>query len=147
MFKQHLTHAILSQRVVRENDRRRDIRHLITRPSAQLQRYPALLEGILNVTESDDPDREFLSQALHSIQSISSLSQLKLFHASKGRGPASKLEWFDLVNEEERKTIPKKEQKRQMLIWELIQGEIQYVADLEVLGTVSHRSTLRMGSS
>nr|KIR45931.1 hypothetical protein I312_04901 [Cryptococcus bacillisporus CA1280] len=127
---------LYTERVVRENDRRRDIRHLITRPSAQLQRYPALLEGILNVTEPDDPDREFLSQALHSIQSISSLSQLKLFHASKGRGPASKLEWFDLVSEEERKTIPKKEQKRQMLIWELIQGEIQYVADLEVLGTV-----------
>ncbi|OXG26963.1 hypothetical protein C359_04993 [Cryptococcus neoformans Bt120] len=127
---------LYTERVIRENDRRRDIRHLITRPSAQLQRYPALLEGILNVTDSDDPDREFLSQALQSIQFISSLSQLKLFHASKGRGPASKLEWFDLVTEEDRKTIPKKEQKRQMLIWELIQGEIQYVADLEVLGTV-----------
>lgn len=143
MPEEHLTHAVL-QRVVRENDRRRDIRHLITRPSAQLQRYPALLEGILNVTDSDDPDREFLSQALQSIQFISSLSQLKLFHASKGRGPASKLEWFDLVTEEDRKTIPKKEQKRQMLIWELIQGEIQYVADLEVLGTVSHPSSFRV---
>ncbi|WVQ82680.1 hypothetical protein IAT38_004812 [Cryptococcus sp. DSM 104549] len=125
-----------AERVVRENDRRRDIKYLITRPSTQLQRYPAVLEGILNSTAEDDPDHEFLFQALQSIQNISSLSQLKLFHASKGRGPAGKLQWFDLVSEEVRATMEKKEQKRQMHIWELIQGEMEYVADLETIQTL-----------
>ncbi|WWD17661.1 hypothetical protein CI109_102102 [Kwoniella shandongensis] len=124
------------ERIVRENDKRRDIKYLITRPSTQLQRYPAVLEGILNATDHDDPDREFLYQALQSIQNISSLSQLKLFHASKGRGPAGKLQWYDLVPEEQRAAIEKKEQKRQMQIWELIQGEMEYVADLETIETL-----------
>ncbi|ODO05898.1 hypothetical protein I350_04959 [Cryptococcus amylolentus CBS 6273] len=122
--------------VVRENDRRRDLKHLLTRPSSQLQRYPALLEGILNVTNPEDADYDFLSQALQSIQSIMSLSQLKLFHASKGRGPAAKIMWFDLVGEEARAEMPKKEQKRQMHIWELVQGEMEYVADLEAIETL-----------
>ncbi|WVQ97641.1 hypothetical protein IAU59_004755 [Kwoniella sp. CBS 9459] len=124
------------ERVIRENDRRRDIKYLITRPSTQLQRYPAVLEGILNATDADDPDRDFLYQALQSIQNLSSLSQLKLFHASKGRGPAGKLQWYDLVPEEQRAGIEKKEQKRQMQIWELIQGEMEYVADLETIETL-----------
>ncbi|WRT64361.1 uncharacterized protein IL334_001293 [Kwoniella shivajii] len=124
------------ERIIRENDRRRDIKYLITRPSTQLQRYPAVLEGILNATDEEDPDREFLYQALQSIQNISSLSQLKLFHASKGRGPAGKLQWYDLVPEEQRAGIEKKEQKRQMQIWELIQGEMEYVADLETVETL-----------
>ncbi|WVF70262.1 hypothetical protein IAT40_005051 [Kwoniella sp. CBS 6097] len=124
------------ERVIRENDRRRDIKYLITRPSTQLQRYPAVLEGILNATDADDPDRDFLYQALQSIQNLSSLSQLKLFHASKGRGPAGKLQWFDLVPEEQRAGMEKKEQKRQMQIWELIQGEMEYVADLETIETL-----------
>ncbi|WVQ77044.1 hypothetical protein IAR50_006723 [Cryptococcus sp. DSM 104548] len=123
-------------RVVRENDRRRDLKHLLTRPSSQLQRYPALLEAILNVTNPEDADYDFLSQALQSIQSIMSLSQLKLFHASEGRGPAAKIMWYDLVGEEARERIPKKEQKRQMHIWELIQGEMEYVADLEAIETL-----------
>jgi hypothetical protein len=91
-----------------------DIKYLIARPSAQLQRYPAVLEAILNSTSQDDPDRDFLVEALSSIQSLSAISQLKLFHASKGRGPAGKMQWFDVVPEEQRKGMPKKEQKRQM---------------------------------
>jgi len=102
------------QRVVRENDRRREIKYLIARPSTQLQRYPAVLEAILNATEPNDPDRDFLVEALSSIQNLSAISQLKLFHASKGRGPVGKMQWFDLVPEEQRNLIDKKEQKRQM---------------------------------
>ncbi|WVN89138.1 uncharacterized protein L203_104354 [Cryptococcus depauperatus CBS 7841] len=127
---------LYAERVVRENDRRRDIKHLLTRPSAQLQRYPALIEGILNLTDDADPDRDFLDQALQAIQDISSLSQLKLFHASKGRGVAGKLQWYDLVNEDARKSMDKKEMKRQMHIWELISTEMEYVADLEAIDSV-----------
>ena len=100
--------------MVRENDRRRDIKYLVTRPSTQLQRYPAVLEAILNATEEDDPDRDFLVEALSSIQNLSAISQLKLFHASNGRGPAGKMQWFDLVPESQRNLMDKKEQKRQM---------------------------------
>ena len=99
---------------MRENDRRRDIKYLISRPSTQLQRYPAVIDAILNVTDEDDPDRDFLSEALASIQNLSTVSQLKHFHSSKGRGPAGKLEWHDLVTEDVRNTMHKKEQKRQM---------------------------------
>jgi len=99
---------------VRENDRRRDIKYLITRPSTQLQRYPALLEAILKATEPDDPDLDFLVEALASIQNLSAISNLKLFHASRGRGPAGKMQWYDLVPEEQRSLIDKHEQKRQM---------------------------------
>ena len=71
-----------------------------------------MLEAILNATEKDDPDRDFLVEALSSIQNLSAISKLKLFHASKGRG--IKMQWFEIVPEEERKLIDKKEQKRQM---------------------------------
>jgi hypothetical protein len=141
---------LTGQRIVRENDRRRDIKYLISRPSTQLQRYPAVLDAILNSTDPNDPDRDFLVEALSSIQNLSAMSQLKHFHASKGRGPAGKLEWHDLVPEEQRKSMDKKEQKRQMCvcachlggladsrqIWELIKGEMEYVADLETIDTL-----------
>jgi hypothetical protein len=107
---------LYAERVVRENDRRMDIKVLITRPSTQLQRYPAVLEAILNKTDPDEPDYDFLVEALSSIRNLSSISQLKLFHASRGRGPAGKMQWFDLVPEEKRNLMEKKEQKRQMCV-------------------------------
>ena len=99
---------------MRENDRRRDVKYLIARPKAQLQRYPPVLDAILQCTESSEVDADFLAEALSSIQSLSTISQLKLFQASRGRGPAGKLQWYDLVSEEQRATMDKKEQKRQM---------------------------------
>ncbi|ORX37372.1 Dbl homology domain-containing protein [Kockovaella imperatae] len=124
-------------RIVRENDGRRHIKYLITRPSDQLQRtYPAVLESILAITDPTEPDHDFLIEAVSSIQTLSAISQLKLFHASQGRGPAGKKQWHDLVPEDVRKDIPPKEQKRQMQIWELIQGEMEYVADLETMDTL-----------
>jgi hypothetical protein len=104
---------LFNERVVRE-DRRRDIKYLVARPTNQLQRYPALLEAILNATEEEDPDRDFLVEALSSIRNLSAISQLKVFHGSKGRGVAGKKQWYDLVPEEMRRDLPKKEQKRQM---------------------------------
>lgn len=99
---------------MRENDRRRDIKYLIARPKAQLQRYPTIIDAILQATDPDSADRDFLAEALSSIQNLSAISQLKLFQASKGRGPAGKLQWYDLVPEEQRNAMDKKEQKRQM---------------------------------
>jgi hypothetical protein len=73
-----------------------------------------VLDAILSVTHADDPDYDFLIEAQSSIQSLSALSQLKLFHASKGRGTAGKMQWFELVPVSVRDTMEKKEQKRQM---------------------------------
>lgn len=87
---------------------------MIARPKAQLQRYPPILDAILQSTDPHEVDFEFLTEALASIQSLSTISQLKLFQASRGRGPAGKLQWYDLVSEEQKRTMDKKEQKRQM---------------------------------
>jgi hypothetical protein len=73
-----------------------------------------VIDAILQCTGPDEVDREFLGEALSSIQSLSTISQLKLFQASRGRGPAGKLQWYDLVSEEQRLSMDKKEQKRQM---------------------------------
>ena len=53
-----------------------------------------------------------------------------------GRGPQGKLEWHNLLSEEARSRIEKKEQKRQSIIFELIKGEMQYVRDLENMDKV-----------
>lgn len=105
---------LYAERIARENDRRMDVKVLIARPSAQLQRYPAIIEALLNKTHPQDPDHDFLVEALSSIQDLSAISQLKLFHASRGRGPASKLQWYDIVLEPKRALIEEKEQVRQM---------------------------------
>jgi hypothetical protein len=105
--------ARFNERMVREHDRRRDVKYLIARPTNQLQRYPAVLEAIINATPPDDPDMDFLREALASIESLSAISQLKVVHTTKGKG---KKEWFDLVPKEVRDAMPKKEQKRQMYV-------------------------------
>lgn len=107
---------LFSEKVVREHDRRYEIKHLITRPSAHLQKYPAILEALLGSTDPDSPDLDFLAEALATIRNLSALSQLRLFQASRGRGPASKLMWNDVVTEEQMNAMGKKEQKRQMCV-------------------------------
>lgn len=79
-----------------------------------MQKYPATLEQILKSTSGDDPDYDFLNEALSSIQNISFIAQLKLFHASKGRGPNANLKWYDIVPATVRESMEKKEFKRQM---------------------------------
>ena len=53
-----------------------------------------------------------------------------------GRGPQGKHEWHNLLSEEARSKIDKKEQKRQSIIFELIKGEMDYVKDLENIDVV-----------
>ncbi|KAJ3520044.1 hypothetical protein NM688_g9215 [Phlebia brevispora] len=57
--------------------------------------------------------------------------QLYTFQSAMNKGPSAKLEWYNLVAEEVRKAMPKKEAKRQSIIFELIKGEMDYVKDLE----------------
>jgi hypothetical protein len=117
-------------------DRRLDLRYLLKRPATHLQNYPAIIQGILDKTPPESPDCDFLNEALESIQNISYLSRLKLFQASKGRGPHGKLEWHEIVSPNVMKTMSPKACRLQHNIWELIEGEMQYVADLEAIDTV-----------
>ncbi|EMD39100.1 hypothetical protein CERSUDRAFT_47353 [Gelatoporia subvermispora B] len=110
---------------------RLDLKHFLSRPSEHLQKYPVLLEAICNETTEGNPDADFLGEAIEAIKKLQTVAQLWTFQSSMGKGPAGKLEWHQLVSEEVRKSLPKKEAKRQSIIFELIKGEMDYVRDLE----------------
>ncbi|KAI0079115.1 hypothetical protein K474DRAFT_1659617 [Panus rudis PR-1116 ss-1] len=110
---------------------RLDLKHFLNRPSEHLQKYPVTLEAICNETDGDNPDVDFLKEAIEAIKKLQGFVQLWTFQTSMGKGPAGKLEWHNLVPEEVRKSLPKKEAKRQNIIFELIKGEMDYVRDLE----------------
>ncbi|KAF5362320.1 hypothetical protein D9756_002193 [Leucocoprinus leucothites] len=110
---------------------RPDLKHLLNRPSDHLQKYPVLLDAILEKTEEENPDVEFLQEAIQTIKSLHSFAQLRTFQAAMGKGAPGKWEWHDLVSGEFMKTLQKKEVKRQAVIFELIKGEMAYVKDLE----------------
>lgn len=143
----------MMQRVVRQNESRRmDIKYLITRPSTQLSRYPQLLEAILNETPPDNPDVEFLAEAIRSIRNLSLNAQLKLWQASSGRDeptlpvdPAGRRDpapsigdknWYQFVAPDDLDAMTDDEKKLQETLWELIKGEMSYVADLRTMESV-----------
>ncbi|CAL1714491.1 unnamed protein product [Somion occarium] len=115
---------------------RLDLKHFLNRPSEHLQKYPVTLEAICNETTDGNPDAEFLKEAIEAIKKLQTIAQLWTFQSSMGKGPAGKLEWHNLVSEEIRKALPKKEAKRQNIIFELIKGEMDYVKDLENIETM-----------
>ncbi|KAF5361963.1 hypothetical protein D9756_002198 [Leucocoprinus leucothites] len=108
-----------------------DLRHLLSRPSDQLEKYPAFLDSILEKTEEENPDVEFLKEAIQTMAGLRRFVQLRAFQAAMGRGPSRRWEWHDLVSREFREILPYKEVKRQSVIFELIKGEIAYVKDLQ----------------
>lgn len=118
------------------SERRHDLRYLLKRPAMHLQNYPQIIEEILRVTPPESPDGDYLREALESIQSISYLSRLKLFQASKGRGPHGQLTWKDIVSPTVFDSMSPHARTRQFNIWELIQGEMEYVADLEAIDEI-----------
>ncbi|KAH9951090.1 Dbl-like domain-containing protein [Amylocystis lapponica] len=108
-----------------------DLKHFLSRPSEHLQKYPVLLEAICNETTDGNPDADFLKEAIEAIKKLQTVAQLWTFQSSMGKGPSGKLEWFNLISDEVRAALPKKETKRQSVIFELIKGEMDYVKDLE----------------
>ncbi|TFK29596.1 hypothetical protein FA15DRAFT_663742 [Coprinopsis marcescibilis] len=108
-----------------------DLKHFLGRPSEHLQKYPVLLDAILKETAEENPDADFLREAVNSISSLQSIAQLRTFQSSMCKGAPGKWEWHDMVSETFRKSLPKKEAKRQNVIFELIKGEMSYVKDLE----------------
>lgn len=96
-----------------------------------------MLEAILNETAAENADADFLREAITAIKSLQSIAQLRTFQSAMGKGPTAKWEWHDMVSVELRKSLTKKEAKRQSIIFELIKGEMAYVKDLENIEIVS----------
>ena len=54
-----------------------------------------------------------MREAIEAIKKLHTIAQLWTFQTAMNKGPSGKLEWFNLVAEEVRKAMPKKEAKRQ----------------------------------
>ncbi|KAJ9121658.1 hypothetical protein QFC22_002278 [Naganishia vaughanmartiniae] len=109
--------------------RRMDLKHLMTRPSTQLNRYPPILEAILAETPADSPDALFLSEAIKAIRNLTFAAQLKLWQGTTGRtehvpnaDPLLKKEakdqsgdknWHEFVSKEDLEVMTEKERKLQ----------------------------------
>lgn len=76
-------------------------------------RYHLSLEAICKETTEGNPDIEFLREAIEAIKKLHTIAQLWTFQTAMNKGPSGKLEWFNLVAEDVRKAMPKKEAKRQ----------------------------------
>lgn len=114
-----------------QESRRLDVKHLLNRPSEHLQKYPLALEAIMKATTEGNPDAYYLAEAIQAIKGLQGVVQLRTFQAAMGKGPTSKWSWHDLVSKDVRESLSKSEAKRQSVIFELIQGEMVYVKDLE----------------
>ncbi|KAJ7623683.1 signal transducer [Roridomyces roridus] len=110
---------------------RLDLKHFLNRPAEHLQKYPVLLDAIFHETAEGNPDADYLVEAIGAIKNLQSVAQLRTFQTAMGKGAPGKWEWHDLVAPEVRTALPKEEQKRQSIIFELIKGEMAYVKDLE----------------
>lgn len=119
-----------------EGARLLDLKHYLNRPSEHLQKYPVLLEAIVNETHRSNPDGEFLQEAIDAIKSLQQVAQLRTFQSAMCKGFTARWEWNDLVSREMTKGLSKEEIKRQSIIFELIKGEMSYVRDLELLETL-----------
>ncbi|EJD07469.1 Dbl domain-containing protein [Fomitiporia mediterranea MF3/22] len=119
-----------------QESRRLDLKHFLQRPSEQLQKYPVVLEAIYNETAEGNPDADFLLEAIQAIKQLQLVAQLRTFQAAMGKGPTANIDYATLVPEEAKNAMSKQEMKRQAIIFELIQGEMMYVKDLESIGTM-----------
>ncbi|KAG6873148.1 hypothetical protein C0995_002300 [Termitomyces sp. Mi166 len=110
---------------------RLDLKRFLIRPVEYLQKLPGSLEAILTLTDPHSTDYEALKATIQTVKSLQSTAQLITFQCSMMRGIPGKWEWHDLVSSEVRATITAGEAKRQAAMFELIQGEMAYVKDLE----------------
>lgn len=120
-FLEVYLHSILSfrfaddlQQCAKHPDSRRfDLKHFLSRPSEHLQKYPVLLEAIMQETTDGNPDVEYLQEAVQAIRNLSTVATLWTFQNAMGKGPTSKLQWHEIIPKDYAKTIPKQESKRQ----------------------------------
>ena len=90
-----------------------DLKVLLNRPSEHVQKYEFLLEAISKETAEENPDIDYLQEAVQAFKSLQVICHLQTFQHAMGRGPTGKYEWHNLVSDEVREGIAKQEQKRQ----------------------------------
>jgi len=56
----------------------------LNRPSEHLLQYPVLLEAVKNETAEENPDSEFLLEAIEAIRNLQTVAQLRTFQAAMG---------------------------------------------------------------
>ncbi|KAI0322785.1 Dbl-like domain-containing protein [Amylostereum chailletii] len=126
--------------------RRIELKVFLNRPAEHLQKYEITLEAIAKETSVGNPDADYLMEAVQAFKSLQVVCQLQTFQTAMCKGPMGRMEWHDMLSEEARKAIPKEEQKRQSIIFELIKGEMQYVRDLENID-IMYVQPLRQGDT
>lgn len=90
-----------------------DLKHWLNRPSEHLHKYPVFFEAIRKETAEENPDADFLKEAVDAMKNLQAIAQLRTFQTAMGRGPTGKFEWHNLLAEDVRSGIPKKVAKRQ----------------------------------
>ncbi|TFY73275.1 hypothetical protein EWM64_g10737, partial [Hericium alpestre] len=116
--------------------RRMELKVFLNRPPEHMHKYQITLEAIAKETAEGNPDMDYLMEAVQAFKSLQAVCTLQTFQHAMCKGSAGKLDWHNLVADDVRKDIAKKEQKRQMIIFELIKGEMQYVKDLENIDVI-----------
>jgi hypothetical protein len=96
-----------------DNVNKMDLKHWLNRPSEHLQKYPVVFEAIRAETAEENPDVEFLKEAIEAMRNLQGVAQLKTFQMAMGKGQAGKYEWHNLVPEDVRSGIQKQVAKRQ----------------------------------
>ncbi|TCD64248.1 hypothetical protein EIP91_004317 [Steccherinum ochraceum] len=123
---------VFVQQATRHPDARRlELKHFLSRPSIHLQKSPAVLEAVYKACPKDHPDVEFLKEAVLAIRQVQNTALLCSFQFAMGKGSFAALDWTSFVAEEVLSNMPRREMKRQNIIFELIKGEMEYVKDLE----------------
>ena len=85
----------------------------LNRPSEHVQKYENVLEAIAKETADENPDADFLMEAVQAFKNMQAACVLQTFQHAMCRGPTGKFEWHNLVSEDSRAKISKAEQKRQ----------------------------------
>lgn len=78
-----------------------------------MQKYPVLLEAILNETAHGNPDVTYLKEAIEAIKNLHTVAQLRIFQSAMGKGVTARWEWHDLVSPGLRRGITDEESRRQ----------------------------------
>lgn len=72
-----------------------------------------LLEAIYQKTDRNNPDGDFLTEAIKALGKLDALARVCIFQETAMRGSAKKSEWSDLVTPAERQYFTSEEAKRQ----------------------------------
>ena len=90
-----------------------DLWHFLKRPPERLQKYPPLLKAILDETARNNPDADYLSEAIGAIKNLHDMAQLRTFQSAMGRGPTGSWQWQDVLSTDLRRSFTSDEIRRQ----------------------------------